>query len=90
VTTGAAAALVVGMAAIVAGEDAEKLQRLPDTTDMKNEAIIQKCQRNAYDFAIRQSGSGWSRWRTSDRWRPPSMSGRLCCSMWSPSIGTAR
>ena len=56
VTTGAAAALVVGTAAIVAGEDPEKLQRLPDTTGMKNEAIIQKCQRNAYDFAIRQVG----------------------------------
>jgi L-seryl-tRNA(Ser) seleniumtransferase len=56
VTTGAAAALVVGMAAIVAGEDPEKVQRLPDTAGMKNEAIIQKCQRNAYDLAIRQVG----------------------------------
>lgn len=56
VTAGAAAALVVGMAAIVAGDDAEKIKRLPDTSGMKNQAIIQKCQRNAYDHAIRQVG----------------------------------
>ena len=51
ITPGAAAALALGTAACVTGTDFDKMARLPDTTGMKNEVIIQKCQRYSYDRA---------------------------------------
>ncbi|MCC6792263.1 MAG: aminotransferase class V-fold PLP-dependent enzyme [Thermomicrobiales bacterium] len=56
VTTGAAAALTLGVAACVAGLDVGKMDRLPDTTGMKNEIVVQRGHRNAYDHAIRAAG----------------------------------
>lgn len=56
VTTGAAAALTLGIAACVAGMDVGKMDRLPDTTGMKNEVVVQRGHRNAYDHAIRAAG----------------------------------
>ena len=56
VTAGAAAALTLGTAACVAGKDQDKIQRLPDTTGMKNEVLIQKSHRFAYDHAVRAVG----------------------------------
>lgn len=51
ITPGAAAALALGTAACVTGQDLDKMARLPDTTGMKNEVIIQNCQRYSYDRA---------------------------------------
>ncbi len=56
VTDGCAAALCQVTAACVAGNDPEKMIRLPDTTGMKNEVIVQTCHRNVYDHAIRMVG----------------------------------
>ncbi len=56
VATGAAAGLVLATAAIVAGNDPQKIGQLPDTTGMKNEVIVHKSHRNGYDHAIRQVG----------------------------------
>jgi L-seryl-tRNA(Ser) seleniumtransferase len=56
VTAGAASALMLGTAACVTGKDAEKIRRLPDTTGMKNEVIIQKAHRYGYDHAVRNCG----------------------------------
>jgi len=56
VTAGAASALTMGTAACVAGKDAEKIRRLPDTAGMKNEVIIPKAHRNGYDHAVRNVG----------------------------------
>lgn len=56
VTAGAAAALTLGTAACVAGKDQEKIKRLPETVGMKNEVIIQKSHRFAYDHAVRAVG----------------------------------
>jgi L-seryl-tRNA(Ser) seleniumtransferase len=56
VVTGAAAGLTLGVAACVAGLDVAKMDRLPDTTGMKNEVVVQKGHRNAYDHAIRAAG----------------------------------
>jgi L-seryl-tRNA(Ser) seleniumtransferase len=56
VCAGAAAGLVLATAACVAGADPAWLRRLPDTSGMKNEVIIHKAHRNAYDHAIRQVG----------------------------------
>jgi D-glucosaminate-6-phosphate ammonia-lyase len=56
VTSGAAGAITVGTAACVAGENPEFIHRLPDTTGMKNEVIIQKSHRYGYDHAVRNCG----------------------------------
>jgi L-seryl-tRNA(Ser) seleniumtransferase len=56
VTSGAAAGLALGTAACVAGLDVAKMDRLPDTSGMKNEVIIQRAHLNAYAHAIRTAG----------------------------------
>ena len=56
VTAGAASALTLGTAACVTGMDRDKVRRLPDTTGMKNEVIIQRSHRYGYDHAVRNCG----------------------------------
>jgi L-seryl-tRNA(Ser) seleniumtransferase len=56
VSAGAASALTLGTAACVAGKDPAKIRRLPDTTGMKNEVLIQKAHRYGYDHAVRNVG----------------------------------
>lgn len=56
VTAGAASALTLATAACVAGTDQAKIRRLPDTTGMKNEVVIQKTHRYGYDHAVRNVG----------------------------------
>ncbi len=56
VTAGAASALTLGTAACITGKDPEKIRRLPNTEGMKNEVIIQKSHRFAYDHAVRNCG----------------------------------
>jgi L-seryl-tRNA(Ser) seleniumtransferase len=56
VVTGAAAGLSLGTAACVAGMDVAAMDRLPDTTGLKNEIVVQRGHRNAYDHAIRAVG----------------------------------
>ena len=57
VTNGCAAALTQVTAACVAGTDPELMQRLPDTTGMKNEVIVQTAHRMGYDRAITSVGT---------------------------------
>ncbi len=56
VTAGAASALTLGTAACLTGTNPEFIRRLPDTTGMKNEVIIQKSHRFGYDHAVRNCG----------------------------------
>ena len=56
VTGGAAAGLVLQAAACIAGDDPANITRLPDTTGMKNELIIQRMHRFTYDQAFRLAG----------------------------------
>ena len=57
VTSGAAAAIYAASAACVAGDDPEKMAKLPDTTGMKNEAIIPGRHYTGYhDAACRMVG----------------------------------
>ncbi|MCS6952925.1 MAG: selenocysteine synthase [Bryobacterales bacterium] len=56
VTAGAASALTLGTAACMTGTDPERIRRLPDTTGMKTEVIIQKSHRFSYDHAVRNCG----------------------------------
>ncbi|MCL5256670.1 MAG: aminotransferase class V-fold PLP-dependent enzyme [Chloroflexi bacterium] len=56
VSNGAAGGLMLATAACVAGLDPAKMDLLPDTTGMKNEVVVQRGHRNAYDHAIRAVG----------------------------------
>lgn len=56
VSAGCASALTLATAACVAGADQDKIRRIPDTTGMKNEALVQKTHRVGYDHAIRNAG----------------------------------
>jgi len=56
VTSGAAAGLLLGTAACVTGLDPVAMNRLPDTSGMKDRVIISRSQRNFYDHAIRTAG----------------------------------
>jgi uncharacterized pyridoxal phosphate-dependent enzyme len=57
ITTGAAGGLLLASAALLAGTDPAKIRRLPDTTGIKNEAIICKAQRFGFDQAVRTAGA---------------------------------
>ena len=57
VTSGATAAMVLGTAACMTGGDEEKMRRLPDTTGMRNEVVIQRKHRYTYDRALTVPGS---------------------------------
>jgi L-seryl-tRNA(Ser) seleniumtransferase len=57
VTGGAAAALLVGYAAILTGDNPQYIQQIPDLTGMpKSEVIIQKSHRYPFDHQVRQTG----------------------------------
>ncbi len=57
ITSGAGSALTLATAACMAGDDDAKIQQLPDTTGMKNEILIQACQRYWYDRCLELAGA---------------------------------
>jgi uncharacterized pyridoxal phosphate-dependent enzyme len=57
ITAGAGSALTLATAAIMAGDDDDKIQQLPDTTGMKNEILIQTRQRYWYDRCLELAGA---------------------------------
>jgi uncharacterized pyridoxal phosphate-dependent enzyme len=56
VTAGCASALSLATAASITGDDRSRVRRLPDTTGMKNEVLVQRTHRVNYDHAIRNAG----------------------------------
>ena len=56
ITSGCFAALVLGAASIMTGKDPDKISRLPDTTNMRNEFLVQKKTRLRYDRCISVAG----------------------------------
>jgi L-seryl-tRNA(Ser) seleniumtransferase len=56
VTAGASSGLILQAAACIAGADPAKITRLPDTRGMRNEIVIQRAHRFAYDQAYRVAG----------------------------------
>ena len=57
VTSGSAGGLLLAAAACIAGDDPERIARLPDTGGMRNEIVIQRCDRIQYDQALRMAGA---------------------------------
>ena len=57
VTPGASASIALGIAACMTGTDGEKMERLPDTTGMRDEVLIQKRHRYRYDRMVPFTGA---------------------------------
>ena len=57
ITSGAEAGLLLGTAACLAGFDPRKMDDLPFVNDGRNEVVVQRGHRNAYDHAIRAAGA---------------------------------
>ena len=57
VTSGAAAGVLLGLAACMTGLDPDKMNRLPDANDMKSEIVVPRSHRNFYDRAARALGA---------------------------------
>ena len=57
VTPGAAAAIMLGTAAAMAGSDGNRSEQLPDTTGMKNRVLIQAGHRYKYDRQVTMTGA---------------------------------
>lgn len=56
VPSGAAAGLTLATAAVLTGEDPDRIRRIPDLTGMKSEVIVQKSHRFPYDHMVRNCG----------------------------------
>lgn len=57
VTAGCSAAMTHCASAAIAGGNPERMQRLPDTTGLKNEIIVPAYSHNVYDHAVRMVGA---------------------------------
>lgn len=57
VTAGAAAALTLGTAAILARYDLGRMDRLPNCEGFPNEFVVAREHRNSYDHAVRAAGA---------------------------------
>lgn len=57
VTTGAAGAIFVGTCACIAGDDAEKMKRIPFTDGMKNEVVVQKLHNTSWTRQCEAAGA---------------------------------
>ena len=57
VSAGAASGLMLATAACICGNDLGAMDRLPDTTGLKNEVVIARSHRNMYDHAVRSAGA---------------------------------
>src|SRR5207237_2666063 len=57
VTSGAAAALTMGTAAILTGYDLGRMERLPQCAGFPHEFVIAREHRNGYDHAVRAAGA---------------------------------
>lgn len=56
VTSGSAGGLLLAAAACIAGDDPERIRRLPDTTGMRNKIVTQRCNRIHYERRTAPSG----------------------------------
>ncbi len=70
ITSGAGSALTLATAAIMAGDDDDKIQQLPNTAGMKNEILIQKRQRYWYDRCLELAGAHLKDFGSDERTTP--------------------
>lgn len=86
VTGGAAASNVLMAAACMAGDDPSKIDRLPDSSGMKNEVVIFEGHRNHYDSNFEVAGARvvpWGFARTGKRYQlEEAITGKTCAMAW--------
>ena len=70
ITSGASASLAVGAAGFMTGTDEDKIDRIPDTTGMRNEFLIQRQLRVKYDRCITSAGGKLIEIGDEDETRP--------------------
>jgi len=73
VTPGAAAAIMLATASALAGGDGAKGERLPDSSGMKNEVLIQAGHRYKYDRQVLMAGARLTEVGTQNGTRPDQM-----------------
>jgi L-seryl-tRNA(Ser) seleniumtransferase len=57
VASGAAAAMTLGAAAAIAGDDPGAMARLPDTEGVPSQIVMARTHRTGYDHALREAGA---------------------------------
>jgi L-seryl-tRNA(Ser) seleniumtransferase len=57
VSSGADACLTLAAAACMTGDDRAAMDQLPDTTGLKNEIVVHRAHRMAFDHALRMAGA---------------------------------
>ena len=67
VTSGAGSALTLAAAAVMAGDDDELIEQLPDTSGMRDEILIQRRQRYWYDRCLEASGAKLVEFGTAEK-----------------------
>lgn len=79
VTSGAAAAVTLGTAAILTGLNPARMEKLPVCTDFPHQMVIPRDHRNGYDHAVRAAGAVLVEVGFNE---PQAGSGVRCCELW--------
>lgn len=83
VSSGAAAGIVVAVAACIAGTDPEKIGAFPYLEGIERcEVIVHTSQRNGYDYAARQTGARLVEVGASAAELATAISERTACVLW--------
>jgi uncharacterized pyridoxal phosphate-dependent enzyme len=81
-TSGAAAGIVVTVAACIAGTDPERIANFPCGGDEEWEVVVPRSQRNGYDYAARQTGARMIEVGESAAELEAALSERTACILW--------
>jgi L-seryl-tRNA(Ser) seleniumtransferase len=93
VTAGSAAAMLLAVAACIAGTDPVKIRKLPNSEGMANEVVIHRMQRIGYDQMFRAAGGRFVEIgmpRRTEEWELEDAIGeQTACVIWIDSPATA-
>ncbi len=82
ITSGAAAGIVVAVAACIAGTDPERIATFPCGGGEEWEVIVPRSQRNGYDYAARQTGARMIEVGELPAELQAALSERTACILW--------
>jgi L-seryl-tRNA(Ser) seleniumtransferase len=83
VSSGAAAGIALAVAAAMTGTDPERIGRLPKVDAFeKNEIVIQRVQRNGYDFSARMTGATMVEVESTEASLEAAISDRTAAILW--------
>ncbi len=82
VSSGAAAGITLAVTACIAGTDHHKMEALPYLDGTPRNVVVFKAQRNAYDFAARQTGARLREVGPSAQELDAAIDHETCCVLW--------